>query len=88
MLISFSSAAPSTLNCTDLCFAFWDVVDPRSSEEEIALLPRLFTVVFEPQDALDFGDGHGAAAETLLMDSQRRWESREDVDSAGKLVFP
>lgn len=51
---------------TDLGFAFGDVVDPRSPEEEVALLPRLLPVLLQPQDALDLRHRHRAAAETLL----------------------
>lgn len=72
---------------TDLGFALGDVVDSRSSEEEVALLPGLLAVLLQPQGALDLRHGHRAAAETLLMleaedasntlllEKQQQWQS-------------
>lgn len=66
---SFVLSRDSSL--ADLGFAFGDVVDSRSPEEEVTLLPRLLPVLLQPQDALDLRNRHRATAETLLFEAQK-----------------
>lgn len=49
-----------------LGFAFGDIINPRSPEEEVTLLPRLFPILFEPQDTLDLWHRHRASTEAFL----------------------